>query len=145
MINEKYTRLAQLAGSSSVFCSETVTIKDAIHLFSENSLNNSLTFVNSAKNADVVILATGIPHRLFGDAEGTDRKGLGLNNSQTRQILNLVDQNPNLIVILFGGGPVAMEPWINRIPAILHVWQPHQEAGNGIVNLLFGQVIHREN
>ena len=111
--------MAQLAGSSSVFCSETVTIKEAIHLFSENSLNNSITFVNSAKDADMVILATGIPHRLFGDAEGTDRKGLGLTSSQTRQILHLVDQNPNLIVVLFSGGPVEMEPWIDRIPALL--------------------------
>ena len=33
-----------------------------------------------------------------------------------------------------------MEEWIDDVPAVLGVWQPHQEGGNAIYNLLFGHV-----
>ena len=45
--------------------------------------------------------------------------------------------NPNCVVVLQTGGPVAM-PWKGEVAAILQSWYPGQELGHGVADVLFG-------
>lgn len=64
---------------------------------------------------------------------------LPANGSQDRLISAVADVNKNTIVIINAGNPIAM-PWLDRVSAVLHAWFPGQEAGNSIVDVLFGTV-----
>jgi len=45
--------------------------------------------------------------------------------------------NPNTVVVLINGGPLAM-PWIDEVPALLECWYPGMEGGTAIAKTLFG-------
>jgi beta-glucosidase len=47
--------------------------------------------------------------------------------------------NPRTVVVVNAGSPVAMD-WADRVPAVLDVWYPGQEAGNALADVLFGDV-----
>ncbi|WP_370946139.1 glycoside hydrolase family 3 C-terminal domain-containing protein [Amycolatopsis sp. cg5] len=47
--------------------------------------------------------------------------------------------NPNTIVVLNTGGPVAM-PWLARVKGVLAAWYPGQEYGAALAALLYGDV-----
>lgn len=64
---------------------------------------------------------------------------LPASGSQDRLISALVAENPNIIVINSTGSPIAM-PWLSDVPAIIQAWFGGQEAGNSIVDILFGAV-----
>src|SRR5204863_6486368 len=53
------------------------------------------------------------------DSEGADRKDLKLPYGQDELIRRVVEANPRTVVVLLGGGPVEMGPWLARVPAVL--------------------------
>ncbi len=67
-----------------------------------------------------------------------DKKRITLSKKKIKQIKKCVKRNSNTIIVLYNGGPLAMSEWIDDVPAILEVWQPHQEGGRIIADLLFG-------
>jgi beta-glucosidase len=64
---------------------------------------------------------------------------LPANGSQDRLISAVCDVNPKVIVINSTGVAIAM-PWLSRVSAVVQAWFPGQEAGNSIVDVLFGPV-----
>lgn len=96
--------------------------------------------VRAASQADVVIYVGGLNHAPGLDMEGTDRKDLKLPYNQDALIQRIVQANPRTIVVLLGGGPVEMGPWLARAPAVLHAWYPGMEGGNALARVLFGDV-----
>ncbi|MHA1668141.1 MAG: glycoside hydrolase family 3 C-terminal domain-containing protein [Candidatus Heimdallarchaeaceae archaeon] len=106
--------------------------------------------------ADVVLLFMGLNHdsavkllrgkykeekQEYGnESEGVDRKELRLSKSQISLILETVEKNPNTVVILINGSPVAMDEWLDKVPAVLEVWYPGMEGGRAIANIVFGDV-----
>ena len=64
---------------------------------------------------------------------------LPASGSQDRLINALAAENPNIIVINSTGSPISM-PWLSDVPAIIQAWFGGQEAGNSIVDILFGAV-----
>ncbi len=77
----------------------------------------------------------------FGnESEKMDRTELELSKSQINLINETVNINPKTIVILINGSPVAMNDWIENVPAVLEVWYPGMEGGRAIANVLFGDV-----
>jgi len=121
-------------GSSAVVPPNSTSIKQSLLA----KLGGQVKFVPSPGKADIVILVTGWSHFNFNDAEGQDRRSLILAKRKIRKIQSVAKQNKNTVVVLIGGGPCAMEGWLDQIGALLAVWQPHQECGNGVVNLLLG-------
>ncbi|GGR64347.1 glycosyl hydrolase [Deinococcus seoulensis] len=71
------------------------------------------------------------------ETEGVDRWGLDLPGRQDELVDAVLAANPNTVVVLQTGGPVAM-PWLDRVPAVLQAWFPGQEAGHAIADVLYG-------
>jgi beta-glucosidase len=94
----------------------------------------------AAGSADVAVVIGGLNHDKFFDAESADRKDLKLPYGQDELIGRVVAANPRTVVVLFGGGPVEMGPWLARVPAVVQAWYPGMEGGNAIARVLFGDV-----
>jgi beta-glucosidase len=96
--------------------------------------------VQAAGQADVVVYVGGLSHYPGIDSEGMDRKDMKLPNNQDELIGRIVQANPRTVVVLLGGGPVEMGPWLSKVPAVLQAWYPGMESGNALAAVLFGDV-----
>jgi beta-glucosidase len=87
-----------------------------------------------AKRSDVVIV--------FGirvEGEGFDNADLSLPWGQDAVIKAVATANPNTIVVLETGNPVAM-PWRKKVKAIVEAWYPGQAGGQAIAEVVTGKV-----
>lgn len=89
--------------------------------------------VSQAKDADIVIVFAN-----KWSTEGLDQPDLSLPNGQDELISAVVAANPNTVVVLQTGNPVAM-PWLDRVPAVLEAWYPGARGGEAIASILFGE------
>jgi beta-glucosidase len=96
--------------------------------------------VRAASQADAVIYVGGLNHSPGLDSEGADRKDMKLPYRQDELLRRVVEANPRTVVVLLGGGPVEMGPWLARVSAVLQAWYPGMEGGNALARVLFGDV-----
>jgi beta-glucosidase len=92
---------------------------------------------NAARHADAVVLLIGTyPH--INGREMRDREDVGLPAAQERLAHAVIDANPDTVVVLVSGHPLAVPRLAERIRAML--WSSHggQEFGNGLADVLFG-------
>jgi len=92
--------------------------------------------VAAAARADAAIMIVGNAPSI--ESEGFDRKTLALPEGQDELIQAVVKANKNTIVVINAGSPVAMDPWIDQVPAVLMMWYGGQEGGHAIASVLFG-------
>jgi beta-glucosidase len=90
-----------------------------------------------ALESDLVIYVGGLNHHL--DLEGGDRKELNLPYAQDELIEELVKINPDTVVVLMGGSPVAM-PWLDKVKSVVWTYYAGMEGGTAIADVLFGNV-----
>jgi beta-glucosidase len=90
-----------------------------------------------AASADVVVLAVGFDPG--SESEGADRT-FSLPPGQDQLIQEITAANKNTIVVLTSGGNVAMNAWLDRVPALIEMWYPGQEGGRALAEVLFGEV-----
>jgi len=90
-----------------------------------------------AKECDTVIFIGGLNHDQ--DSEGNDRADLTLPYGQDALIGELLEVNPETVIVLYAGSPVAM-PWRDRAKAILWSYYAGMEGGTAIAETLFGKV-----
>jgi beta-glucosidase len=95
------------------------------------------TAVELARTSDVAVIFAGMPTGF--ESEGDDRAHMDLPGPQSELIRAVAAVNPNTIVVINAGAPVAM-PWLETVPAVLEAFYPGQEGGNAIANILFGDV-----
>ena len=90
-----------------------------------------------AARSDVALLFVG----LNGDWEGEshDRPDIELVGQQVTLIEQVAAANPNTVVVLQSGSPIAM-PWLDKVAGVIQAWYPGQECGNAIADVLFGTV-----
>jgi beta-glucosidase len=100
----------------------------------ENPIDKAVAL---ARKSDVAIIFAGLSNLFEGGSH--DKTDLTLPGDQDRLIKEVTKANPNTIVVLINGTPVAM-PWINEVKAIVEAYYPGQEGGNAIANVLFGEV-----
>ena len=96
--------------------------------------------MQAAKTADVVLFIGGLNHDRYFDTEGSDRRDMKLPYGQDELIQRVVEANPRTIVVLVGGSPMEMGPWLERVPAVLLAWYGGMECGNALARILFGDV-----
>jgi beta-glucosidase len=73
------------------------------------------------------------------EGEGFDLPDLSLPWGQDAVIDAVASANPNTIVVLETGNPVAM-PWREKVRAIVQAWYPGQAGGRAIAEILTGAV-----
>ena len=103
--------------------------------------------VEIARSADVVIYVGGWTHGYSDnwdggafDAEGADKPSLKMPFEQDKLIKEVLDANPNTIMVMIGGGAIDMSSWIDRTKGIVQAWYPGMEGGTALARLLFGEV-----
>ncbi len=92
--------------------------------------------VLAAKQSDVVLLAIGEPQQMSGEAKSYGK--IDLHSSQKRLTEELLKTGKPIVVILFNGRPVLLDWYQQHVQAILEVWFPGTEGGNGIADVLYG-------
>ncbi|MGB4871438.1 MAG: glycoside hydrolase family 3 C-terminal domain-containing protein [Candidatus Promineifilaceae bacterium] len=93
------------------------------------------TAVDLAAASDVAIVVAGLTREW--ESEGFDRLDMGLVGAQDELIRRVAAANPNTVVVLNVGSPVAM-PWVDGVTAVLQLWYPGQEGGHALADVLFG-------
>jgi beta-glucosidase len=68
----------------------------------------------------------------------TDRPSLNLPSAQDELIEAVAAANPNTVVVINAGAPVAM-PWLNQVAGVVDAWYPGQVNGTALASVLFGQ------
>lgn len=91
---------------------------------------------SAAKNVDVVVLVLG--EHGFQSGEGRSRTNLDLPGVQQELLEEVYKVNPNIVLVLNNGRPLAL-PWASEhVPAILEAWQLGTQTGNAVAQVLYG-------
>ncbi len=92
--------------------------------------------IATAKQADIVVMVLG-EHGLQS-GEGRSRADIGLPGVQQELLEAIFKVNPNVVLVLNNGRPLAI-PWADEhIPAIVEAWQLGTQSGNAIAQVLYG-------
>ena len=94
--------------------------------------------VAAASAADVVILALGEPAGWSG--ENSSRSELGLPGRQQELFDAVAATGKPVIVVLCNGRPLSLPRVQDKAAAILEAWFPGVQGGNGVADVLFGDV-----
>ncbi len=100
----------------------------------ENDLSNLAEAQKAAGAADLVVLMAGLVA-----TEGADMPDANMINNQNGMLDELLEVNPNTVLVLKNSAPVLM-PWIDKAPTVLEVWNQGTEDGHVVADLLFGLV-----
>lgn len=92
--------------------------------------------VEAAREADVVLLTLG--EGAFQSGEGRSQVEIGLKGVQMDLLEAVRSANPNVVVVLMTGRPLAIGEWVDTVPAILNVWHLGSQAGHAIADVVFG-------
>ena len=95
-----------------------------------------------AEGADVVVAFVGLP--LAFEQEADDRTTLALPADQVALLGRLADLRERtgaaLVVVLSNGAAVTLDPWHDRVDAIVESWLPGQAGAAAVVDVLLGRV-----
>ena len=91
----------------------------------------------AARN-DVVILVLGINPSI--SSEGMDRTEIELPRVQRDLINEVASVNPNIIIVLVNGGPLALAGTEEKAKGIVEAWYDGEFGGKAIADVLFGDV-----
>ena len=105
-------------------------------------------FSGEAADADVTIACLGISQLIEGE-EGEsiasphkgDRVDIQLPPNQVDFLKTIRSQAKKLVVVMFGGSPIAFQEVFDLADAVLFVWYPGQEGGNAIADVVFGDAV----
>lgn len=90
-----------------------------------------------ADEIDVFVAAVGESKEQSGEA--ASRADITLSQEDAELVERLLATGKPVIVVLFNGRPLAIPQLAEHVPAILEAWHPGVEAGNAILDILFGK------
>ena len=92
--------------------------------------------VRLAAEYEHVIFVGGMDHMC--EVEGWDRPDMKLPYGQDQLIKEVLQANPNTVVVLTAGSPVEMGEWIDQAKAVVWNWYAGMENGTALAEVLFG-------
>ena len=131
-VNVPFVALQEAAGDAELSYAAGYPTDDA---FRQDLIDKA---VEVAKTADVAVLYIALP--TYIEVEGYDRESLDLTPQQIALIKAVSAVQPNSVVVLNNGAPVAMQDWIDDVAAVLEGWMMGQAGGVAISDVLFGKV-----
>lgn len=93
--------------------------------------------VDLAADTEQVVVCVGLSHEW--ESEGFDRPHMDLPPLSDELVQKVLAVQPNAVIVVQSGTPVTM-PWAQSTKAMLHAWYGGNETGNGIADILFGDV-----
>lgn len=90
-----------------------------------------------AAKVDQVVIFAGLSGEW--ESEGEDRDNMDLPPNSDELISCVLNANPNTVVVIQSGTPVAM-PWAGKAKAIIQAWYGGNETGHGIADVIYGKV-----
>lgn len=112
--------------------------KDISKLIQEKQKNLREEAVALAAKTKNVILVAGLNHDY--DVEGFDREDMKLPYAQDELISEVLEANPNTIIVMMAGNAVSMGQWKEKAKAIVWKWYDGMEGGNALAGVLLGKV-----
>jgi len=92
--------------------------------------------VETAKQADVIVLTVGEARDMTGEAKS--RSSIQLPGVQEELIKTLVATGKPVVVLISAGRPLVFNWTADHAPAIVYTWWLGTQAGNAIADVLFG-------
>lgn len=92
--------------------------------------------VEAAKKSDVAVVVVGDSPEL--NAEQHDRADLGLTGYQNQLVKAVYETGTPTVVVLVNARPLTINYIAENIPAILEAWNPGEQGGNAVAEVLFG-------
>ncbi|KAH8430501.1 beta-glucosidase H [Aspergillus melleus] len=90
-----------------------------------------------ASKADQVVVFAGLTSEW--ETEGYDRDHMDLPPGSDELISRVLEANQNSVIVIQSGTPVTM-PWAKQTKALLQAWFGGNEGGNGLADVLYGDV-----
>lgn len=131
-VSTPYTELLKMAEETEFAYADGYSIDDT---FRQDLIDQAAEL---AQAADVALLHLALP--AAKESEGYDRPDLDLTEQQIALIKTVAKVQPNTVVVLNNGAPVAMSSWIDDVAAVLEAWMMGQAGGGAIADILFGKV-----
>jgi beta-glucosidase len=132
LLDNPYEELQKVAGETELSYSEGYHKDDSYdQILIDEACRN-------AQSTEVALLYICLP--ATKESEGYDRPDLDLTSHQVALIKAVTAVQPNTIVVLNNGAPVAMSEWIDSTAAILEAWMMGQAGGAAIADVLYGKV-----
>ena len=91
--------------------------------------------VKLASETDQVVLFAGLGSEW--ESEGEDRLSMKLPPHIDELISQVLDANPNTVVIIQSGTPVEM-PWVAKAKSVVQAWYGGNECGRALADIIFG-------
>ncbi len=112
--------------------------------FAEGSSADSMspeqleTALETARNADVIVLALGEESSMSG--EGGSRTSIRLPEAQLELVKQLKRLGKPLAAVIFNGRPLDLSGIFDEADALLEAWFPGSEGGAAIADILVGRI-----
>ncbi|MDQ1296336.1 MAG: beta-glucosidase, partial [Bacteroidota bacterium] len=108
-----------------------------------NELNEISKAQKAARKADIAIVVVGenerkAPRGTGTNGEGKDISTLDLTGLQEDLVRAVFETGTPIIVILINGRPLSTRWIAENIPAVVEAWNPGEQGGNAIADILFG-------
>ena len=89
-----------------------------------------------ARQSDMVVAVMGINKTI--EREGQDRNDITLPKDQQEFLKLLYEVNPNTVLVLVAGSPLAINWEQEHLPAIVNAWYGGESGGRAVAEMLFG-------
>jgi beta-glucosidase len=104
--------------------------------------------IHMAAAAELTIACMGLSPLMEGEEgeallveHGGDRSSIELPKAQIEFLRKLNIAGARIVLVLFGGSPVALGQAEDLVEAIIHVWYPGEEGGHAVADVLFGNAV----
>lgn len=95
--------------------------------------------IQLGKESDLIIAAVGENRYLCGEC--CDRENVKLPGEQEKLVSELCSLGKPVVMVVFGGRPMAIGEIAEKCSAVLYAWYPGEEGGNAIADILKGTTI----